>query len=111
MQTAVKDMKGFSRKGFFLLICVSLLLDQNVAWQISPLRCAMAAAGVVVGGPAAVAMVGYGAAGIGAGTFAANMMSWSAIANGGGVAATMGLAGFAKTPAGLALIAVGCIIP
>jgi hypothetical protein len=67
-------------------------------------------------------MVGYGAAGIGAGSLAAKMMSWSAIANGGGVPAgglvaylqslgTMGLAGFAKTQAGLALIAVGCIIP
>jgi hypothetical protein len=32
-QTARKDMKGFSRKAFVLLICASLLLDQNVAWQ------------------------------------------------------------------------------
>ena len=61
------------------------------------------AAGVVVGGPAAVAIVaGYGAAGIGAAGLVAYLQS---------LGTTMGLAGFAMTPAGKALIAVGCIIP
>jgi hypothetical protein len=56
-------------------------------------------------------MAGFGAGGIGAGTVAAKMMSWSAFVNGGGVPAgglvaflqslgTMGLASFALTPAG-----------
>jgi hypothetical protein len=60
------------------------------------------AAGVVVGGPAAVAIVGYGAAGIGAAGLVAYLQS---------LGTTMGLAGFAMTPAGKALIAVGCLIP
>jgi hypothetical protein len=49
----------------------------------------------------AVAIVGYGAAGIGAAGLVAYLESLG----------TMGLAGFAMTPAGKALILIGCIIP
>ena len=57
----------------------------------------MAAGVVALGIPAAVTAAGFGGAGIGAGTLAAKMMSWT------------GLASFATTAAGQALMAVGCL--
>jgi hypothetical protein len=92
----------------------------HFTFRIDP-RCAIAA-GVVFGVPAAATAVGFGAAGIGAGTLAAKMMSWTAIFSGGGVSSwslvaflqslgASGLASFAMTPAGQALIAAGCLIP
>ena len=74
--------------------------------------------GLTLGGPYALAAIGFGKAGIAAGSTAAGMMSASAIANGGGVAAgsvvatcqSIGAAGFASgtqaaVAAGTAIIA------
>ena len=44
---------------------------------------------VALGVPAAVGAAGFDAGGIGAGSFAAKMMSWSAISSGGGVSSTI----------------------
>ena len=85
-------------------------------FRINPLRCAA----VAVGCPLLLAAAGFGVGGIGAGTFASSLMSWSAIANGGGVPASGfvaylqslgagGLMGFATTATGKALLAIGCL--
>ena len=125
-------MKGFSRKSFILFICMSLILNWNVVlaagrnknkekkykFRFDPLRCA---AGVVAAGaPFLVAAAGFGPGGIGAGTLASWLMSWSAIANGGGVPAgglvaylqSLGAGGvksFAASRVGQALIDSGCL--
>ena len=49
--------------------------------------------GAMVAAPVVLGAVGFGASGIAAGSVAAKMMSWAAIANGGGVAAGSAVAG------------------
>ena len=83
---------------------------------VSPSRCATTI-GVVVGIPAIIAALGFGAGGIGAGTFAAYLMSWwGGSVPAGGIVAILqslgakGLASFAMTTVGQALLAAGCLI-
>ena len=90
-------------------------------FRINPLRCAAGAGVAAVGFPFLLAGAGFGVGGIGAGTFASSLMSWSAIANGGGVPAggliaylqslgAGGLTAFATTATGKALLAIGCLV-
>ena len=89
-------------------------------FRINPFWCAVGAAAGAVALPATLAAAGFGAGGIGAGTFGSWLMSWSAVANGGGVPAgglvaylqslgAAGLTSFATTAAGQALVAAGCL--
>ena len=71
---------------------------------------------MVVGIPAIITALGFGAGGIGAGTFGAYLMSWWAgSVPAGGIVAILqsigakGLASFASTYAGQALLAAGCL--
>ena len=67
---------------------------------------------MVVGVPAIIAALGFGAGGIGAGAFAALLMSWW---EGSSIIAILqslgakGLASFAMTKPGQALLAAGCL--
>jgi hypothetical protein len=78
------------------------------------------AVGAVIGVPAAVGIAGFTAAGIGAGSLAAYLMSLSASLNGGGVPpgglvaflqslGTGGLFAFARTATGQTLLKAGCL--
>ena len=80
-------------------------LQQKIKkFRFDPFRCA---ASIVIAGAA-----GFGAGGIGAGTLGSWLMSWSAIANGGGgLLGAGGLTSFAASAAGQALIAAGSLIP
>ena len=71
---------------------------------------------MVVGIPVILAALGFGAGGIGAGTFGAWLMSWwGGSVPAGGIVAILqsigatGLAAFARTDAGKALVVAGCL--
>ena len=84
-------------------------------FRISPYRCATTV-GVVVGIPVIISALGFGAAGIGGGAFAAwPMLWWGGGVPAGGIVAILEslnanrLASFASTYAGKALLAAGCL--
>ena len=78
-----RDVSPFELKRVFKK-CILIFLKP----VFRPILGAAAGAGIAVFcPPAGVAMLGYGAGGITAGSYAAGMMSAAAVANGGGIAA------------------------